>query len=91
MFIMSKIYKFPKSKRNYSETFINNVKPDVIGDFIKDQHPHLTVRAADAMALAMIYSTYLDLVINEENISKYPSIKDIEEYIWVAHDKKKLH
>ena len=51
---MSKIYKFPKSKRNYSETFINNVKPDVIGDFIKDQHPHLTVRAADAMALAMI-------------------------------------
>ena len=88
---MSKIYKFPKKRKNYSESFINTVKPDVIGDFIKEQHPHLTVRAADAMALAMIYHTYLDLVINEEKISQYPSIEEIESIIWLAQDKKKLH
>ena len=63
---MSKILKFPKRHKSYSDNFLKNVKPDAIGDFIREQNPHLTLRAADAMALAIIYSTYLSLVFEEE-------------------------
>ena len=87
---MSKILKFPKNKKSYSDNFLKNVKPDVIGDFIKEQHPHLTLRAADAMALAIIYSTYLQLVFEEEGEMVIP-FEEVEQYIWAAHDKKTLH
>ena len=87
---MSKILKFPKNKKSYSDKFLKNVKPDVIGDFIKEQHPHLTLRAADAMALAIIYSTYLQLVFEEEG-DHPPDMEDFNQYIWAAHDKKTLH
>ena len=63
---------------------------DVIGDFIKEQHPHLTLRAADAMALAIIYSTYLQLVFEEEGEMVIP-FEEVEQYIWAANDKKTLH
>ena len=87
---MSKILKFPKNKKSYSDNFLKNVKPDVIGDFIKEQHPHLTLRAADAMALAIIYSTYLQLVFEEEGEIVIP-FEEVEQYIWAANDKKTLH
>tara|TARA_R100000005_G_C4873749_1_gene128885 strand:- start:1 stop:264 length:264 start_codon:yes stop_codon:yes gene_type:complete len=87
---MSKILKFPKNKKSYSDNFLKNVKPDVIGDFIKEQHPHLTLRAADAMALAIIYSTYLQLVFEEEGQMVIP-FEEVEQYIWAANDKKTLH
>ena len=77
---MSKILKFPKNKKSYSDNFLKNVKPDVIGDFIKEQHPHLTLRAADAMALAIIYSTYLQLVFEEEGEMIIP-FEEVEQYI----------
>lgn len=86
---MTKILKFPKVKQPYSDTFLTGVKPEIIGDFLKEQNPHLSVKAADAMALAIIYSTYLDLVLNEENINQ--SIDDYKDYIWAANDKKTLH
>lgn len=87
---MSKILKFPKTKKRYSETFLSGVKPNAIGDFIKKENPHLSLRAADAMALAIIYSTYLSLVFEEEGEQPVP-FDDIEHYIWAAHDKKTLH
>ena len=87
---MSKILKFPKNKKSYSDKFLKNGKPDVIGDFIKEQHPHLTLRAADAMALAIIYSTYLQLVFEEEGEMVIP-FEEVEQYIWAANDKKTLH
>ena len=62
---MSKILKFPKAKKQYSDKFLRKVKADVIGDFIKEQNPHLSIKAADAMALAIIYSTYLQLVFED--------------------------
>ena len=74
----------------YSDKFLRNVKPDAIGDFIKQQNPQLTLKAADAMALAIIYSTYLQLVFEEEGEPIVP-FDDIEQYIWAAHDKKTLH
>ena len=88
---MSKILKFPKNKKLYSDKFLTGVKPDAIGDFIKKQNPHLSLKAADAMALAIIYSTYLQLVFEEEGNEIIPSIDDFDHYIWAAHDKKTLH
>ena len=87
---MTKIIKFPKRKSSYSDKFLSKVKPDAIGDFIKQQNPHLTIRAADAMALAIIYSTYLQLVFEEEGEPLVP-FEDVEQYIWAANDKKTLH
>ena len=87
---MTKIIKFPKQIKAYSDKFLRNVKPDAIGDFIKQQNPQLTLKAADAMALAIIYSTYLQLVFEEEGEPLVP-FNDIEQYIWAAHDKKTLH
>ena len=88
---MSKILKFPKIKKVYSEKFLDGIKPDAIGDFIKKQNPHLSLKAADAMALAIIYSTYLQLVFEEEGKEIVPSMDEFDQYIWAAHDKKTLH
>ena len=88
---MSKILKFPKVKKPYSDKFLTGVKPNLIGDFIKKQNPHLSLKAADAMALAIIYSTYLQLVFEEEGNQIVPSMDEFETYIWAAHDKKTLH
>ena len=88
---MSKILKFPKNKKLYSDKFLTGIKPDAIGDFIKRQNPHLSLKAADAMALAIIYSTYLQLVFEEEGNQIVPSMDEFETYIWAAHDKKTLH
>ena len=74
----------------YSDKFLRNVKPDAIGDFIKQQNPQLTLKAADAMALAIIYSTYLQLVFEEEG-EALVHFDEIEQYIWAANDKKTLH
>ena len=88
---MSKILKFPNKKSPYSDRFLSNVKPNAIGDFIKRQNPHLSLKAADAMALAIIYSTYLQLVFEEEGNQIVPSMDEFDQYIWAAHDKKTLH
>ena len=88
---MSKILKFPKNKKLFSDKFLTGVKPDAIGDFIKQQNPHLSLKAADAMALAIIYSTYLQLVFEEEGKETLPPFEDFDHYIWAAHDKKTLH
>ena len=64
---MALIFKFPNRKvRQYSDNFLKGVDPNKIGDFIQAQNPGMSLRAADAMALAVIYSTYLQLVFEEE-------------------------
>tara|TARA_R110002020_G_scaffold181411_1_gene376377 strand:+ start:399 stop:683 length:285 start_codon:yes stop_codon:yes gene_type:complete len=94
---MTKILKFPKNRKKYSEHFLNNIKPEAIGDFIKRQNPTMSIRAADAMALAIIYSTYLELVFDEEGRNIPSNIMDVLEendhstFIWAAHDKQTLH
>ena len=88
---MSKILKFPNRKKLYSDKFLSGARPDTIGDFIKKQNPHLSLKAADAMALAIIYSTYLQLVFEEEGKETLPPFEDFDHYIWAAHDKKTLH
>ena len=43
------------------------------------------------MALAIIYSTYLQLVYEEEGRPTLPPFEDFDHYVWAAHDKKTLH
>ena len=88
---MSIILKFPKTKKLYSDKFLTGVKPNAIGDFIKKENPHLSIKAADSMALAIIYSTYLQLVFEEEGNHIVPSMDEFDTYIWAANDKKTLH
>ena len=99
---MVKIIKFPapldkKSKVRYSEKFLRKVDPNKICDFIDQENPKLSVRAADAMALAVIYSTYLQLVFDEEG-SKVPldvmnkfEQNDLDTFCWWNNDPKTLH
>ena len=94
---MAKIYKFPKDKKLYSKKFIQNINPNAIGYFIQKQNPHLSLRAADAMALAIIYSTHLKLVFEEEG-SQIPIdvMEDFEEndhksFLWNNYGPKTLH
>ena len=94
---MVKIIKFPTKDVRYSDKFIRNVNPTAIGNFIKSETPTLSMRAADAMALAIIYSTYLQLVFDEEgsNVPKdlLQKFEDNDEktFCWHTHDKKTLH
>ena len=93
---MSKILKFPNKKSPYSDRFLSNVKPNAIGDFILKQNPNMSLKAADAMALAIVYSTYLQLVFEEEG-EKVPMdvLRKFEEndhdtFMW-ARPKHTLH
>ena len=63
---MAVIFKFPGNRKQYSDEFLKNIDPNKIGDFIQAQNPEMSIRAADAMALAVVYSTYLQLVFEEE-------------------------
>jgi len=94
---MTKILKFLKTKVQYSEHFLDGVKPEAIGNFIKKANPGMSVKAADAMALAIIYSTYLKLVFDEEgkdvpeNILDALDQNDPSTFIWANNDKETLH
>jgi len=93
---MAKLYKFPKKDKKYSKEFMDKINPNAIGDFIKEHNPHLTLRAADALALAIIYSTNLQLVFEEEGKDiPFDVMQSFEEnehakFLW-AHGKKTLH
>ena len=88
---MKNILKFPKKKRLFSNKFLNEVSPNAIGDYIKEKNPHLSIKAADAMALAIIYSTHLQLVFEEEGNQIDPSMEELDKYMWGANDKGTLH
>ncbi len=94
---MAKYINFLKTKSYILKKFMKNINPNAIGDFIHKQNPHLSLRAADAMALAIIYSTHLKLVFEEEDFSiPIDVMQDFEEndhksFLWCKDDKKTLH
>ncbi len=88
---MNKIINFPKKKKPFSDKFLNEVSPNAIGDYIKEKNPHLSIKAADAMALAIIYSTHLQLVFEEEGSEIDPCMEELDKYIWGTNDKGTLH
>ena len=76
---MAVIFKFPNRKvRQYSDKFLKRINPNKIGDFIQAENPGMSIRAADAMALAVIYSTYLQLVFEEEGEKQFWKDLDID-------------
>ena len=93
---MAVIFKFPNKRKQYSEEFLKSIDPNKIGDFIQVQNPGMSIRAADAMALAVVYSTYLQLVFEEEGENVPTDIlrkfeeNDHEAFMW-APPKDTLH
>ena len=94
---MAIIYKFPNRKvKQYSDDLLKRINPTKIGDFIQAENPGMSLRAADAMALAVIYSTYLQLVFEEEgekvpfDIMRKFEVNDHEDFMW-APPKDTLH
>ena len=94
---MAVIFKFPNKKvSQYSDKFLKRIDPNKIGDFIQVQNPGMSTRAADAMALAVIYATYLQLVFEEEgekvpfDIMRKFEENDHEAFMW-APPKNTLH
>jgi len=63
---MAKILKF--KRKSFAEDFIKHVEPDKIADFVQKDNPNMPSNIVDAMALAMIYTTYLQLLIDEQSI-----------------------
>lgn len=85
---MAKIYKF--TGKNKSENFMDNVNPDKLSDFLAEEHPDLPDRVISAMAMAMIYSTYLSIVCEEENYSCQHLFDDRPDYL-LDYGKKTIH
>ena len=56
----------------------------------KEQNPHLSLRAADALALAIIYSTHLQLVFEEEgkdipiDVMQEFEENEHEQFLWAS-------
>ena len=65
---MTKIVKFPKEKIEYSDRFFRKVNPRAVTHHISMLHPKLSPKVAHAIALALIYTTYVELVLDEEEI-----------------------
>ena len=84
---MAKIFDFPR--RPQSEKFMDNVSPNHIAEFLAIDNPTAPPRVLSAMALAMIYSTYLSMVCEEEKFST----KDLfyKELNLPIYDEEKIH
>ena len=65
---MSKVIKFPKGKIEYSDRFYRKVDPKAVTHCIRMSNPKLSPKVAHAIALALIYTTYVELVLDEEEI-----------------------
>ena len=65
---MSKVIKFPKDKIEYSDHFFRKVDPKAVTHCIRMSNPKLSPKVAHAIALALIYTTYVELVLDEEKI-----------------------
>ena len=65
---MSKVIKFPKDKIEYSDHFFRKVDPKAVTHCIRMSNPKLSPKAAHAIALALVYTTYVELVLDEEEI-----------------------
>ena len=65
---MSKVIKFPKEKIEYSDRFFRKVNPRAVTNHIRMLHPKLSPKVAHAIALALVYTTYVELVLDEEQI-----------------------
>ena len=89
---MSKVIKYPKDKIEYSDRFYRKVDPKAVTHHINMLHPKLSPKVAHAIALALIYTTYVELVLDEEKIPQeiidQVRNNDFESFIDNTHDKR---
>ena len=89
---MTKIVKFPKHKIEYSDRFFRKVDPKAVTYCIRMSNPKLSAKVAHAIALALVYTTYVELVLDEEKISQDIVDKvrnnDFQSFIDNSHDKR---
>ena len=84
---MVKILKF--KKKSLADNLIQEVNPDKIASFVQKDNPKMPDKIVDAMALAMIYTTYLQLLIDEQSISSdVAEFKEVEALIEGIKDAK---
>lgn len=86
---MAKIYKFSGKKQ--SDRFLDNANPENLCDYLSEENPDLPDRVIDAMALAMIYSTYLSMVCEEENYSCQKLFKEDLPKDFIPYGTKTIH
>jgi hypothetical protein len=86
---MAKVLKF--KRKSFAENFIKSVEPDKIADFVQKDNPKLPSNIVDAMALAMIYTTYLQLLIDEESISASDVVFGGPSFPFEMNVKKTVH
>ena len=88
---MTKIVKFPKDKIEYSDRFFRKVDPKAVTHCIRMSNPKLSLNA-HAIALALVYTTYVELVLDEEKIPQDIVDKvrnnDFQSFIDNSHDKR---
>ena len=89
---MTKIVKFPKDKIEYSDRFFRKANPKNVTNYIIMKNPKLSAKVAHAIALALIYTTYVELVLDEEKIPQEIIDKirenDFESFIDNTSDKR---
>ena len=89
---MTKILKFPKDKIEYSDHFFRKVNPKAVTRCIRMSNPKLSPKVAHAIALALIYTTYVELVLDEEEIPQeiidQVRNNDFKSFIDNANDKR---
>ena len=89
---MTKIVKFPKDKIEYSDRFFRKVDPKAVTHYIRMSNSKLSAKVAHAIALALVYSTYVQLVLDEEKIPQDIVEKvrnnDFKSFIDNSHDKR---
>ena len=84
---MAKIYNFPEYLK--SERFMDKANPIKVAQYLTFENPDMPDRVANSMALAMIYSTYLSMVCQEENFI----VQDLftNEFNFDLYDEEKIH
>ena len=89
---MTKIIKFPKEKIEYSDRFFRKVNPRAVTNHIRMLHPKLSPKVAHAIALAVIYGTYVELILDEEDVPTeivdQVRNKDFKSFIEDIHGKR---
>jgi|TARA_R100001460_G_scaffold67650_3_gene108073 hypothetical protein len=86
---MTKLIKIVGKKK--SSKFLDKTNPDVICDYLAEMHPELPDSIIEAMALAMIYSTYLSMVCDEEDYSCQKLFdQELPDFL-LPHGQKTIH
>ena len=89
---MTKIVKLPKDKIEYSDRFFRKADPKAVTHCIRMSNPKLSAKVAHAIALALVYTTYVELVLDEEKIPQDIVDKvrnnDFQSFINNSHDKR---